>query len=410
VSPTSLLVNWREETQRFTPDLRTITLHGVDRHDRFKELAESDLIFTTYSLLPRDEAKLRELQFHCLILDEAQNIKNPRTLAAQVVCQLKARHRLCLSGTPLENHLGELWSLYNFLIPGFLGDETRFRTLFRHPIEKGGDETRRRLLSRRVKPFLIRRRKDQVALELPPKTEVVRKVELAGDQRDLYETIRLAMERRVAEEVERNGLNRSQIVILDALLKLRQVCCDPRLVRLEAARRVRESAKLELLLELVPTLLEEGRRILPFSQFTSMLALIEEALQKRDLPYVLLTGETQDRATPIRRFQKREVPLFLLSLKAGGTGLNLTAADTVILYDPWWNPAVETQAMDRAHRIGQDKPVFVYRLLTVGTVEEKIEVLQARKRELVKGLLEEGSGARLALEKADLDLLFAPLT
>ncbi len=409
ICPTTLVVNWREEAARFTPALRVLVLHGADRHDHFDDVADADLIVTSYSLLPRDADRLTASEFHVVLLDEAQNIKNPRTQAAQVVCQLKARHRLCLTGTPLENHLGELWSLFHFLMPGFLLDEIRFRTLFRNPIEKAGDETRRKLLARRVKPFMLRRRKDQVLLELPPKTEVVRKVELRESQRDLYETIRLAMEQRVRQEVERNGLNRSHIVILDALLKLRQVCCDPRLVRLEAARMVQESAKLELLLELLPTLLEEGRRVLLFSQFTSMLALIEDALSTRHIPYVLLTGDTLDRATPVNRFQAGEVPLFLLSLKAGGTGLNLTAADTVILYDPWWNPAVETQAADRAHRIGQDKPVFVYRLLTVGTVEEKMEALQVRKRELVQSLLEEGSSGPVGLQKSDLEYLFAPL-
>jgi SNF2 family DNA or RNA helicase len=218
------------------------------------------------------------------------------------------------------------------------------------------------------------------------------------------------MERRVREEVEKKGLDRSHIVILDALLKLRQVCCDPRLVPLEAARRVSDSAKLDLLMDLVPTLLEEGRRILLFSQFTSMLALIEKRLEAAGIPWLLLTGDTTDRATPVRRFQAGEVPLFLISLKAGGTGLNLTAADTVILYDPWWNPAVESQATDRAHRIGQDKPVFVYRLLTTGTVEEKINALQERKRELVEALLDEGASRSLRLGKEDLDALLAPIT
>ncbi|MBX3748395.1 MAG: DEAD/DEAH box helicase [Verrucomicrobiae bacterium] len=410
VCPTTLLVNWRDEAARFAPALRVLTLHGADRHERFADVAEADLILTTYSLLPRDAEKLTRSEFHAVILDEAQNIKNPKTLAAQVVCRIKARHRLCLTGTPIENHLGELWSLFHFLIPGFLYDEIRFRSLFRNPIEKLGDASRRRLLARRLKPFLVRRRKDQVALELPPKTEVVRKVELGGAQRDLYETIRLAMERRVRLEVERCGINRSHIIILDALLKLRQVCCDPRLVRLESARQVRDSAKLDLLLDLLPTMIEEGRRILLFSQFTSMLALIQEALADRTIPYALLTGDTLDRATPIRQFQSGEVPVFLLSLKAGGTGLNLTTADTVIHYDPWWNPAVETQATDRAHRIGQDKPVFVYRLLTVGTVEEKIEALQSRKRELVRGLLEEGASGALQLAREDIDFLFAPLS
>ncbi len=409
VSPTSVLVNWRDEVARFAPNLRVVTLHGGTRHAFFGEIQGADVVLTTYALLPRDSEVLLKADFHCVILDEAQNIKNPKTLAAQVVCQLKARHRLCLSGTPIENHLGELWSLFNFAIPGFLSDETRFRAVYRQPIEKENDPARRAHLARRVRPFLLRRRKDEVARDLPEKTEIVRKVELAGRQRDLYETIRLAMESRVRDEVEKKGVNRSQIIILDALLKLRQVCCDPRLVPLEAARQVAESAKLDHVMELIPTLLEDGRRILLFSQFTSMLELIQRRLEDSRIPWLLLTGDTTDRATPVRRFQAKEIPLFLLSLKAGGSGLNLTAADTVILFDPWWNPAVEAQATDRAHRIGQDKPVFVYRLIAAGTVEEKMAELQVRKRELVQALLEEGSSGSHQLKKEDIDFLFAPL-
>jgi len=409
VSPTSVLVNWKDELARFTPSLRVLPLHGTERHNRFADLPTSDVVLTTYALLPRDATELLKADFHCVILDEAQNIKNPKTQAAQTVCQLKARHRICLSGTPLENHLGELWSLFNFLIPGFLSDETRFRAVYRLPIEKENDAARRTHLARRVRPFLLRRRKDQVAQDLPEKTEIVQKIELAGKQRDLYETIRLAMEARVREEVQKKGVHRSQIIILDALLKLRQVCCDPRLVPLEAAREVSESAKLDYLMDLIPTLIEEGRRILLFSQFTSLLALVQERLEAARIPWLLLTGDTVDRSTPVNRFQAGEVPLFLLSLKAGGSGLNLTAADTVILFDPWWNPAVEAQATDRAHRIGQTKPVFVYRLIAAGTVEEKMAELQSRKRELVQALLEEGTQGSLRLEKEDLDLLFAPI-
>jgi superfamily II DNA or RNA helicase len=409
VSPTSVLVNWRDEIARFTPNLRVLTLHGTDRHSRFADLQSSDVVLTTYALLPRDAAELAKTDFHCVILDEAQNIKNPRTQAAQVVSQLRTRHRICLSGTPVENHLGELWSLFNFLIPGFLGDESRFRTTFRNPIEKDNDANRRSHLARRVRPFLLRRRKDQVARELPGKTEMVQKIELAGRQRDLYETIRLTMERRVREEIATKGVKRSHIIILDALLKLRQVCCDPSLVPIEAARKVTESAKLDHLMDLLPTLLEDGRRILLFSQFTSLLDIVQQRLQSAGIPWVILTGDTTDRATPVAQFQAGKVPLFLLSLKAGGSGLNLTAADTVILYDPWWNPAVEAQAIDRAHRIGQTKPVFVYRLIAAGTVEEKMAQLQLRKHELVQALLEEGTRGSLQLQPDDIDLLFSPL-
>jgi SNF2 family DNA or RNA helicase len=386
-----------------------LVLHGLERKQHFERIADHDLIVTSYPLLPRDAAVLLEQEFHYLVLDEAQFIKNPKTTYAQVACQLKARHRLCLTGTPMENHLGELWSLFHFLLPGFLGDEIRFNSVFRRPIEKGRSDERRKLLARRVAPFLLRRKKEQVALELPPKTEIVQNVELTGAQRDLYESVRLAMHERVRAEVDTKGLSRAHIIILDALLKLRQICCHPQLLSLPSAKKVKESAKLELLMDLLPEMLDEGRRILLFSQFTSMLAIIQAELDAKKIPYVLLTGQTTDRATPVNRFQNGEVPLFLISLKAGGTGLNLTAADTVIHYDPWWNPAVENQATDRAHRIGQDKKVFVYKLMTVGTVEEKIAAMQARKRELVEGLLDDERRENLKLTPEDLDQLFAPL-
>ncbi len=414
VAPTSLMVNWTDESARFAPALKVLTLHGDERKHHFERLTDYDLVLSTYPLLLHDEAVLTATDWHLVILDEAQNIKNPRTQYARVACALKTRHRLCLTGTPMENHLGELWSLFHFLLPGFLSDETRFRKNFRNPIEKHNDHERRDVLSRRVAPFILRRRKEQVAAELPPKTVVLSQVEIVGAQRDLYESIRLAMHEKVRAEVDRKGMARSQIVILDALLKLRQVCCDPRLLKLESARKIGQSAKLELLLDLLPEMLAEGRRILLFSQFTSMLELIEEKLadvevEGRKLDWVKLTGDTTDRATPVQRFQALEVPLFLISLKAGGTGLNLTAADTVIHYDPWWNPAVENQATDRAHRIGQDKKVFVYKLITKGTVEEKILGMQERKRELVDGLLNTERKAGAKLSASDLDFLFAPL-
>lgn len=408
VAPTSLVTNWQSEAERFAPHLSVLTLHGPERKERFADLKHHDIVLTTYPLLARDGDILGAQNYHLLLLDEAQMIKNPKAKSAQTVQRLRARHRLCLTGTPMENHLGELWSLFNFLMPGLLGDEARFRRLYRTPIEKRGDEERRMALVRRVAPFMLRRTKDAVAKELPPKTEMTRVVEIEGAQRDLYESIRLAMHEKVRREIQAKGLARSHIVILEALLKLRQVCCDPRLLKKESARAP-GSAKLELLTEILPELIEEGRRILLFSQFTSMLALIEDELEKLAIPYVKLIGQTKDRKTPINAFQSGKVPLFLISLKAGGTGLNLTAADTVIHYDPWWNPAVENQATDRAHRIGQDKPVFVYRLITRGTVEEKIIALQERKRALAAGLFEGKKGAGGQLTADDLNVLFEPL-
>jgi SNF2 family DNA or RNA helicase len=409
VAPTSVVTNWRREASRFAPALRVLALRGTGRKRRLDELAEHDVVLTTYPLLHRDEAHLRAQEFHLLVLDEAQLVKNAKSKSAGIVRELRARHRICLTGTPMENHLGELWSLFDFLMPGLLGDAKRFRKAFRNPIEKEGCAVSRARLAARVRPFLLRRTKAEVEAELPPKTETVQAVELQAGQRDLYESLRLAMHDRVRKAIERRGLARSTIVILDALLKLRQVCCDPRLLSLPQARRVAESAKLDALREMLAELVEDGRRILLFSQFTSMLALIEAELARAGTPFVRLTGDTRDRDTPVRRFQAGEVPLFLISLKAGGTGLNLTAADTVIHYDPWWNPAVEEQATDRAHRIGQDKPVFVYKLIVSGSVEEKIVALQARKRALAQGIYATGKGSTAPLTTEDLEELFRPL-
>jgi superfamily II DNA or RNA helicase len=408
IAPTSLVHNWIAEAARFAPDLRSLQLHGTDRWRDFERIGECDLVVTSYALLARDIEQLSAREFHMLIVDEAQNIKNPRTQAAAAVRQIKAEHRLALTGTPLENHLGELWAQFDWLAPGLLGDQASFSRLYRVPIEKRGDETRRMHLTARIRPFVLRRRKDEVAPELPARTEIERYVALEGGQRDLYEAVRASMHDRVRQALAEQGLDRSQVVVLDALLKLRQVCCDPRLVSLASARTVRESAKLELLMEMLDELLVEGRRVLLFSQFTSMLALIEQALQARGMRYSLLTGETRDRAGAVEQFQSGEVPLFLLSLKAGGTGLNLTAADTVVHYDPWWNPAVEAQATDRAHRIGQDKPVFVYRLLCAGTIEERMRSLQARKARLAQALLGDEAGLARALGADDIEALLAP--
>ncbi|WP_426192332.1 DEAD/DEAH box helicase [Massilia sp. DWR3-1-1] len=410
IAPTSLMTNWQEEAARFAPGLRVLLLQGKERLDLFDRIDDCDIILTTYALLPRDEEKLRQHSYHLVILDESHYIKNNRSKAAQSAGLLNARHRLCLTGTPLENHLGELWSQFHFLLPGLLGDEKTFNSQFRHPIERQDDPLRRTLLNRRIRPFLLRRTKDNVAKELPPKTEMVRKVELSGAQRDLYETVRLAMDKKVRDEIDKKGVARSQIVILEALLKLRQVCCDPRLVKaLPARKKESGSAKLIDLMQMVDDLLQEGRKILVFSQFTSMLELIQEELDARRIPYALLTGETKDRAAQVAAFQQGAVPMFLISLKAGGVGLNLTAADTVIHYDPWWNPAAENQATDRAWRIGQDKPVFVYKLIAKGTLEEKIQLLQQKKQDLAQSILADGEANKLVLTQEDLQAIFAPL-
>ena len=409
VLPTSLIFNWKREAERFAPQLKLLSLQGKERAAHFPAIRDHDVILTTYPLLWRDEEALAEHEYHLLILDEAQTVKNVSSQAAQVVRKLKARHRLCLTGTPLENHLGELWAQFDFLLPGLLGDTKDFTKTWRSPIEKHGNKLRRDLLAKRVKPFILRRRKEDVAKELPAKTLIVRTVELEGGQRDLYETVRIAMDQRVREEIASKGFSRSHIIILDALLKLRQVCCDPRLLKLTSAKKVKERAKLDLLMEMLPELVSEGRRILVFSQFTSMLELIEAELANEKLAYVKLTGDTQNREEVVRRFQDEEVPIFLISLKAGGVGLNLTAADTVIHYDPWWNPAVENQATDRAHRLGQTKNVFVYKLVVAGSIEEKILALQEKKAELAAGILSEDASGLVKFGEADIAALLAPL-
>jgi superfamily II DNA or RNA helicase len=411
ICPTSLVPNWMAETQRFAPSLRCLVLHGPGRAAHFPAIGAHDLVITTYPLLARDHAVLEAQDWHVVMLDEAQTIKNPLATTSKLARTLRARQRLCLSGTPLENHLGELWSLFDFLLPGFLGDRKQFGTRYRGPIEKAGNEERQALLSQRIAPFLLRRTKEEVAADLPPKTEITETVEMAEAQHGLYEGIRLAMHAKVRAAIEKRGIAGSGIIILDALLKLRQACCDPRLVKLTTAKKGNAtSAKLERLLELLPQMLEEGRRVLLFSQFTSMLALIEAELTQRDIPYVLLTGDTKDRIVPIRQFQSGEVPLFLISLKAGGVGLNLTAADTVIHYDPWWNPAVENQATDRAHRLGQTQSVWVVKLVAQGTIEERILALQERKAALAESMYSGAQGRKQPLfTESDLQELLKPL-
>lgn len=407
VAPVSVIGNWQRELTQLAPHLKVLVLHGAKRRESFPAVGQAQVVITGYPLLQIDSEFLLTQHFSFLILDEAQTIKNPRAAVSRAACALRADHRLCLTGTPMENHLGELWSLFDFAQHGLLGTETQFQRQYRFPIERNASTQRSAALSRRIAPFVLRRTKDVVARDLPPKTQIVESLVLDERQRDFYDGIRLSMHQRVREIVQQQGLARSQIIVLDALLKLRQVCCDPRLIDDAEARHV-PSAKLEWLQTVLPELVAEGRRILLFSQFTSMLRLIEPVVAELDIPYLMLTGATRERAALVERFQTGQAPLFLISLKAGGTGLNLTAADTVIHYDPWWNPAVEAQATDRAHRIGQDKPVFVYKLITQGTVEERILQLQADKHALANQLYTRQNASPLQLTAADLEALLAP--
>jgi len=409
VCPTSVMPNWLSEIRKFTPHLKTIAYSGADRMEVFDALRYADIIVSTYPTVQRDEELLKYVNWHAIALDEAQAIKNPKTKVAKALRSFTAKHRFCLTGTPIENHLGELWSQFHFLLPGLLGDHRLFKTEIQKPIEMFGNQGMALMLSHRIRPFVLRRTKEQVAADLPEKTIIIKEIELGEGQRDLYETVRLASTDRVRDEIERKGFKQSHIVILDALLKLRQACCDPRLVKLTVARQTEKSAKLEELINMLQELCEEKRKILVFSQFTSMLDLIKIELDQFGLRYVELRGDTNDRQRPVEQFQETDVPIFLISLKAGGTGLNLTAADTVIHYDPWWNPAVENQATDRAHRIGQTKNVFVYKLIAKGTVEERMLQLQEQKRILAECIYDQRGNGNLAFSEMDIEVLLRPI-
>ena len=408
IMPTSLIGNWKNEVKKFTNTLSVLPLYGADRAQLFAKIKEFDLILSTYQLALRDKEKFDKEQFGYIILDEAQKIKNPKAKMTLAIKSFKSKHRLALSGTPMENHLGELWSIFDFLMPGFLGTLSFFKKQYQTPIEKENDFLVQEKLKRKIAPFMLQRTKDEVLDELPEKIEIVQKVTFGKKQALLYENVRLTMEQKVRDAVADKGLSRSHITILDALLKLRQICCDPSLLSISEAAKVKESAKLETLFELVEELLSEGRKILVFSQFTSMLKIIQESLDEKNINYALLTGQTRKRDEVIEKFKKPDCNIFLISLKAGGVGLNLVEADTVIHYDPWWNPAVENQATDRAHRIGQTKTVFVYKLVVENSIEEKIVKLQEKKKSLQDGMYDTNKEETEKFDAEDLiDLLSA---
>ncbi|MEB0140297.1 MULTISPECIES: DEAD/DEAH box helicase [unclassified Undibacterium] len=411
VLPTSLVFNWQAEARRMTPSLRVLALHGPERAADFSRMGQYDIVLTTYPLVWRDLDALARQPFHLLILDEAQTVKNAAARSAGAIRRLQARHRLCMTGTPMENHLGELWSQFDFLMPGWLGDARSFSRLWRKPIEEQAETARAQLLAQRVRPFILRRRKEDVATDIPQRNDIIQFLQLEGQQRSLYESVRVAADRQVKRALERSGFTGARIRIMNALLKLRQVCCDPLLLKGEAAAAGIERAKMTMLCDMLPALLLEGRRVLVFSQFTEMLDLIASELAARQLGHLMLTGKVAatQRAGIVAAFQNGETAIFLVSLKAGGTGLNLTAADTVILVDPWWNPAVEEQAIARAHRIGQTKPVFVYKLVVAGSIEERMLELQARKALLSESVLGTDAAVSEKFSAAELAALMAPL-
>ena len=389
VCPTSLVFNWVAEARKFTPTLKVLALHGAERHTQFEQLAHSDLIVTSYALIRRDAERYRGLEFDTMVLDEAQHIKNRATQNAQAVKAVRAKHRLVLTGTPLENSVLDLWSIFDFLMPGYLGSAKDFRERYELPIIREKNVEAQQRLARRLRPFLLRRLKQEVAADLPAKLEQVAFCELTADQRDVYQQVIEASRKEVLAAVGAQGLAKSRMVVLTALLRLRQVCCDLRLLKLENVNPANASGKLDLFGELLEEVMDGGHRVLVFSQFTSMLALLQERLTDEGIEYCHLDGATTNRGAVVQRFQDNpSIPVFLISLKAGGVGLNLTGADTVIHFDPWWNPAVEDQATGRAHRIGQTKVVTSYKLITRDTVEEKILLLQNRKREIVEATLD----------------------
>jgi len=407
VAPTSVVTNWERELARFAPSLSVALWHGADRKGQIDVIEDSEVVITSYALLRRDEEFLSKLDLTYAILDEAQHIKNPMSATAAAAKRLRAKHRLALTGTPIENRLSEIWSIFDFVSPGLLGPLDRFEQRFSRPIEAGDYKTAQRLRAT-IHPFILRRTKQEVAKDLPEKIETDQICDLTGEQRAMYAQVAREVRAQVMGEVERVGLAKSQLQILAGLTKLRQAACDPRLLGLPREFTDEDSGKLVALRELIANAVEGGHKVLVFSQFVMMLKIIERAMKEDGVAYEYLDGATKDRLERVERFQNDPtVPVFLISLKAGGTGLNLTAADTVIHFDPWWNPAVEQQATDRAHRIGQTKVVTAYRLVAAGTIEEKILLLKAKKRELVASVLSEDAGGAKKLTKADLEELFA---
>ncbi|HVV70236.1 MAG TPA: SNF2-related protein, partial [Verrucomicrobiae bacterium] len=402
VCPTSLVANWLAETARFTPELKVLALHGPERHAHFEQIPAHDLIITSYALMRRDAERYRGLEFDTVILDEAQHIKNRETQNAQAVKAVAAKHRFVLTGTPIENSVLDLWSIFDFLMPGYLGNAKDFRERYELPITREKNPEAQERLARRLRPFMLRRLKQEVAPDLPAKLEQVSYCELTPEQRAVYQQFIEASRKEILEAVGAQGMAKSRMVVLTALLRLRQVCCDLRLLNLEGLKPAETSGKLEMFGELLEEVIDGGHRVLVFSQFVGMLNLIKERLSAEGIDYCYLDGSTPDRGAVVQAFQSSEtIPVFLISLKAGGVGLNLTAADTVIHFDPWWNPAVEDQATDRAHRIGQTRLVTSYKLITRDTVEEKILTLQSRKREIIRAAMggEEEFAASLSWEE-----------
>lgn len=398
VCPKTLLLTWLHEAKTFTPELRVLLIDGLsdEREALMRDMMNYDVVVTSYSLLQRDIQQYVSsgVTFGYCILDEAQYIKNAKSITAEAVKLVPAEHRLALTGTPLENGVQELWSIFDFLMPGFLGDQRAFRTRFEQPIQKQQDAGALNELRAKIRPFVLRRTKASQLSELPPKIEQVNECLLTPEQLVVYARTLESVRDDVFRAVESKGFKGSRIEILAALTRLRRICDHPALADTRLPRTEQLSGKMAHALELVRQAVEGNHKVLLFSQFTSMLDILRESLDEHGIGHATIEGKTRDRDLEIKRFNEDpKVSVFLLSLRAGGTGLTLTAADTVILYDPWWNPQVERQAMDRAHRIGQAKTVNVYKIVTQGTIEEKVLALQGRKRQLFDALMEENAEA-----------------
>jgi SNF2 family DNA or RNA helicase len=412
IAPTSVTHTWESEIKRFAPELTILRLQsGSDRAARFDEIESHDVIITSYALARLDAPQLERFTFRTLILDEAQNAKNPSSQIAKVVRNLNADHRLALTGTPVENSLRDLWAIFAFVEPGLLGSESSFRRRFENPIGEG-DEKAAHALRSRLEPFVLRRTKEDVARELPERTEQVIECELSPLQRRLYRGIAEAARRDVLAKLDEDGnaAEGASVHVLAALTRLRQVCAHPGLIVPSYIDEPDASGKFDAFVETVEEVLSGGHRVLVFSAFASMLKIMRATMDKRNIVYGYLDGATKDRdrQLEVERFMRADgPPVFLCSLKAGGVGLTLTAADYVILYDPWWNPAVERQAIDRTHRIGQTRPVTAYRMVTVGSVEEKIRALADRKNALSRAVIKADSAVAKSLTRDDLELLFA---
>jgi len=391
VCPTSLVQNWAEEAARFTPDLRVLLLSGRERHERWEDVPQRDLAVTSYALLRRDLAQYEHLNFSAVILDEAQHIKNRSSQNALAAKQLKARHRFVLTGTPMENSVSDLWSIMDFLMPGYLGVHDTFRLRYEQPIARDGGEGEKAQvrLRRKLQPFLMRRLKRDVARDLPPKIERIAGCDLTADQQAVYRELLNASRSRIRGLVSQKGFQRCRMEILAVLMRLRQVCCHLDLLKLPGLEAEQPSGKMDHFFELLDEALDGGHRVLVFSQFVAMLQILRRELDRRELAYCYLDGATRERLKVVHRFNtERSVPVFLISLKAGGTGLNLTGADMVIHFDPWWNPAVENQATDRAYRIGQRRTVYSVKLIARDTVEERVLALQRRKQDVIRATIE----------------------